>query len=514
MQILSTSRVYFCFVIALLIAASEFTRPCFLKDGTDYRTALHNIKLFLGLDHNSGGGAALALNPEKFSLSKLNIAVPKPLEIVWGLMRPIEPTGVIRKIILCSFYSPPNSKKNNLLIDHISITYNTLKLQHPTAGTLICGDKNNLDEKRILAIDPNFQQIVTQNTRKNKILSIIITDLISFYNVPQIVPPVPVDIPGRGVPSDHNGVLGVPISHETLNRKSQARTVKVRPMPESLIKKFGSILVKEDWSYLTPEMSSTGLVEAFESHTANLVQQTFPEKTCTVSDRDLPYITEELKILRRQRMRIYSKEGRSTRYLAMKALFKTKLCSEAEKYRVKIMDDVASGKLKNSYAALKKLEFGSIVKAEGFTLPSHYEENLSPAQSAERLAEYFSRISQEFEPINKANLPPYVKEKLRNGKEDPGKPVLQDWQVYNKLQKSKKPNSMVPGDLPVKLVKEFTPELAKPVAIIYNKITETAEYPRQWVVEYQLAIPKVTPPLSEDDLRNIAGTAFLSKQYE
>ena len=73
---------------------------------------------------------------------------------------------------------------------------------------------------------------------------------------------------------------------------------------------------------------------------------------------------------------------------------------------------------------------------------------------------------------------------------------------------------MVPGDLPVKIVKEFTPELAKPVTLIYNKITETAEYPRPWVVEYQLAIPKVKPPLAEDDLRNIAGTAYLSKQYE
>ena len=34
------------------------------------------------------------------------------------------------------------------------------------------------------------------------------------------------------------------------------------------------------------------------------------------------------------------------------------------------------------------------------------------------------------------------------------------------------------------------------------------------MVEYQLAIPKVNPPLVEDDLRNIAGTAYLSKQYE
>ena len=100
------------------------------------------------------------------------------------------------------------------------------------------------------------------------------------------------------------------------------------------------------------------------------------------------------------------------------------------------------------------------------------------------------------------------------GRNDKDKPVLQDWQVYEKLRASKKPSSLVPGDLPVKLVKEFTPELANPVTRIYNRITETGEYPRQWVVEYQLAIPKVTPPLSEDDTRNIASTAYLSKQYE
>ena len=84
------------------------------------------------------------------------------------------------------------------------------------------------------------------------------------------------------------------------------------------------------------------------------------------------------------------------------------------------------------------------------------------------------------------------------------------YQVYEKLCKSKKPNSIIPVDLPVKLVKEFTPELTAPITRIYNRITETEEYPRQWVVEYQLAIPKVYPPLSEDDTRNIASTAFFT----
>ena len=50
-----------------------------------------------------GGGAGIAYNPKNFSVSKLNITIPKPLEVCWALMRPIEPTGDIIKIILCSF---------------------------------------------------------------------------------------------------------------------------------------------------------------------------------------------------------------------------------------------------------------------------------------------------------------------------------------------------------------------------------------------------------------------------
>ena len=91
---------------------------------------------------------------------------------------------------------------------------------------------------------------------------------------------------------------------------------------------------------------------------------------------------------------------------------------------------------------------------------------------------------------------------------------MYEWEVYSKLKKSKKANSIIPGDLPVKLVKEFSPELATPMTTIFNRITETAVYPRQWVIEYQTVIPKVQPPLSEDETRNIASTAFFSNVYE
>ena len=38
-----------------------------------------------------------------------------------------------------------------------------------------------------------------------------------------------------------------------------------------------------------------------------------------------------------------------------------------------------------------------------FQLPRHVEQNLSPAQSAEIIADYFSAVSQEYSPLNIAN---------------------------------------------------------------------------------------------------------------
>ena len=120
--------------------------------------------------------------------------------------------------------------------------------------------------------------MVSQNTRKNKILTIMISDIPGYYQVPQIIPPVPVDVPGHGVPSDHNGVMTEPLTSANSQRQSVARKVKVRPLPESLLCKLGSVLVKEEWTFLGPEMTSTELVDAFEGYTESIIENIFPEK--------------------------------------------------------------------------------------------------------------------------------------------------------------------------------------------------------------------------------------------
>ena len=52
------------------------------------------------------------------------------------------------------------------------------------------------------------------------------------------------------------------------------------------------------------------------------------------------------------------------------------------------------------------------------------------------------------------------------------------------------------------------------MANIFNSITKSGQYPRQWVKESVTPIPKVPNVESEDDLRNISLTADLSKDYE
>ena len=153
----------------------------------------------------------------------------------------------------------------------------------------------------------------------------MITDLQCYYLVPIVIPPVPYDIPGQGVPSGHNGVLVVPLFTEKSQRTADSRKVNIRPLPESLISKFGSILIKAEWDFLAPDMSPTEIVHEFENHTSRLVKNTFPEKTVKISYFDEPYFTEELREIRRQRQRVYRKGGRIDKYLKLKVKFDQKL---------------------------------------------------------------------------------------------------------------------------------------------------------------------------------------------
>ena len=71
------------------------------------------------------------------------------------------------------------------------------------------------------------------------------------------------------------------------------------------------------------------------------------------------------------------------------------------------MDGLMQTNPGQAYCILKKMgaQPGDCIDSNTFTLPAHESENLTNLQSAERIAQHFAEISQEFPPLDISRLP-------------------------------------------------------------------------------------------------------------
>ena len=459
-----------------------------------------------------GGGAAVAVNLENFTISKLNIHVPKNVEAIWGLVHPKIYNKNLKSIIVCSFYSPPNQGLNPDLVNHLTLTLNNLLNIHKNAGFIIAGDRNQISISALLSIEPSARQLVTKPTHGNNVLDVVCTNLFNCYRDPEILPPLTPDVASQGAPSDHFGVLLLPSANQSYSRKRKIKYI--RPMPDSLISSYKENLANVNFAELFKNMSTDTMTDTLVDITTKLFTQTFPEKRIVIYDSDKPWFNEELRALKRKRIREYTKHGKSLKYLDIADTFATKMKEAANKYTEKLKEEVKTGKRGSAYPIIKKLaKHPEENSSSQFVLPDHSERDLSPLESAELLADHFSRISQEYQPLSISSLPPNIQNHLA-APDSHNAPTLSISAVFKRILEAKKPNGIVPGDLPKQLIKQCALELAKPAHLIFNSISKSSIYPSKWKTEHQVPIPKVNPPASEDDLRNIAKTPFLSKVYE
>ena len=188
---------------------------------------------------------------------------------------------------------------------------------------------------------------------------------------------MPVDQGASGSPSDHQGVLVIPLNAASATSHKTRKEVKIRPMTESALHTFGIKFASEDWEFLDPTIhSSTQLVSLFQEHCTTLVEEHFPRKNVVISSHDLPFFNKRLRLLQRQRQREYRHSGKSEKYLKIKKAFDEALEKAAHTYKDKIIDEVREGKRGSAYKAIKKLDTNS-QNDEGFFLPAHAEAGLS-----------------------------------------------------------------------------------------------------------------------------------------
>ena len=211
--------------------------------------------------------------------------------------------------------------------------------------------------------------------------------------------------------------------------------------------------MNETWNFLDPNLSSTDLTERYEQYVTEILEVNCPKQTIFVHPDDSLYITVELKALKRRIMREYEKKGKSEKYFNLKELFQRKILDAANKYKQKIIASVVDGDRASTYKSLRKLGVRpGDSSSSNFQLPGH--SSLTPQESVEILADHFAAISNEFEPVTVENLSLRVRQALSHV-DSSSIPDLYDYDVYRKLRRAKKPLSVVPGDLPQKVMKEF-----------------------------------------------------------
>ena len=308
------------------------------------------------------------------------------VEVVFGLMKPKKTTSKVREIIVAAFYSPPKSRKNPLLLDHLLSTTLHLLSKYPNAAVVIGGDKNNLNITSLLNGIPKLRQIVTKPTHKSKILDIILTNMSTMYCVPIIAPPVPPDDPLCGVPSDHSSPVATPLATDTLQQVREYIVRVTRPLPESGMLEFGEWLCNENWTQLSCNGNPTEQVLAFETMINEKLDIIFPTKSVRINPSiDLPFITSDLKKLDRQVKREYLKHLKSLKYLRLKEKYDEKFKIAAVDYLQKSVRSLMEDDPATAYRGLKRLaaQPGDHPDEGTFTLVYHEEDNLTPEQSLE-----------------------------------------------------------------------------------------------------------------------------------
>ena len=234
-----------------------------------------------------------------------------------------------------------------------------------------------------------------------------------------------------------------------------------------------------------------------------------------MSKKDKEFITAELKTLDRKKKYEWSKNGKSQKYMDLKNEFKQKYKKAGSDFVTKCVSDLRTEHPGRAAATLKRLggQPGDCEEGGSFTLINHTEENLSVDEQLERFGEHFSAVSQEFPPLEVEQLSDFTRKKLLDIL--PGQiPKVEEYEIHQIIQKSRKKKSTVPGDMPPRLFYEASVGLAVPAAQIINKIAQTGHWPEQLKTEWGVPLEKQPQAKDESQTRLISCTNKINVVFE
>ena len=460
-----------------------------------------------------GGRPALVINTKDYYVRNLTnslIEIPWGVEATWALLTPknVNNASKIQKIAVCSLYSKPNSKMKTRLLDHISLAYSIISSKFTTGlHFILAGDTNELKLDSILHLNSRMKQMVVGMTRMDppRMLDPILTTLGCYYQVPEILAPLGADLGTNGKASDHMIVVMRPInSIDNICARSYTK-IKVRPIHKSGMQLLRNWFESQVWTSNLGTESIDQKAELLLSQVLEAVNNFLPEKVIKVASDDQPWFTEPLKRLDRRRRREYRRNRISDKYRRLNCIYQDRLSKAKKSYKRNMIDDIKSAKPGEWYSKLKRITRYDQQKSEVIQVEEIC--HLDDQEQAERIADNQARISNTYKEvkISDISIPPF---------EDKDIPQFSTHQVREYILRLKSSKSTPPGDIPVKIVKEFASQLCVPLTDIINCSLKQGHWATCFKKEVITPIPKEYPVLTIDKLRPISSLLAFNKVQE
>ena len=214
-----------------------------------------------------------------------------------------------------------------------------------------------------------------------------------------------------------------------------------------------------------------------------------------ISCEDKPWFTLELKKLDRKRKREFSKHYKSDLWTNLNEEFLEKCSKAKEYYYNNMVSDLKESNPGKWHSKLKRMS-GQDSRQDNILVGEL--SGYSNQKQADMIAEHYSAISNQYDPINEDDFLQYKSKQFCP-------PEIEPWEVHKTIQGMNKKAATILGDVPIKLILEFSVELATPLAHIYNSCLENAIYPNIYKSESVTPAPKKFPPERIKDLRKISG---------
>ncbi|XP_072039411.1 uncharacterized protein [Amphiura filiformis] len=365
--------------------------------------------------------------------------------------------------------------------------------KHPDAGISLIGDVNQLDITQILAASHKFAQVVDKPTRGDSILDKIVTNLSTFYNTPFVSAPIGT--------SDHRTVLWTPKDHEI--RSNSVHTRKVRPLKDSNLREFGRWITSHTWTEVTEAANTGDKTSAFYKTLNTAIQLHFPCRKVKLHVHDKPWITPAIKSLICKRQKSFH-EGNTHNWRIMRNKVQREISKAKRDFYRDRVQRLKSANPAKWYQQIRVM--ANMTKTESNIAPPQCVNPSDFVAVANSINEHFASVANDQPPLNVDDLPSFESS-------DNSAFVVQQHEVYRKLNKIKSGKAGGPDGIPSRIIREFSYELSLPLSNILNRSYAEGVVPPQWRKATVVPIPK-SKPATYNSLRPISLTDHFAKVAE